>query len=96
MKNFEALIDDGGKVTVGRITGSDCAATTADGHNTLAMLIRLNGETLNALLKCLDTAIGRYYDTGGTTDQINSLQGIRLALQGGAAGRSPPSSCRLP
>ena len=39
MKNIEALIDDGGDITVGRIAGIDCAATAADGHNALAMLV---------------------------------------------------------
>jgi hypothetical protein len=71
VKNIEALIDDGGDITVGRIAGIGCAATAADGHNALAMLARRDGETLNALLKRLDKAIGRYYDTGEPTDEIN-------------------------
>jgi hypothetical protein len=72
MKNIEALIDDGGDITLGHISGIGCAATAADGHNALAMLARRDGETLNALIKRLDTAIGRYYDCGETTDEINS------------------------
>lgn len=32
--------------------------TAADGHNTVAMLVRRDGETLNALLRRLDKAIG--------------------------------------
>ena len=32
------------------------------------MLVRRDGETLNALLKRLDRAIGRYYDTDETID----------------------------
>jgi len=32
---------------------------------------RRYGETLNALLKRLDRAIGRYYDDGETTDKID-------------------------
>jgi hypothetical protein len=71
MKNIEALIDDGGEVTLGHISGVGCAATAADGHNALAMLARREGETLNALLKRLDRAIGRYYDDGETIDEIN-------------------------
>jgi hypothetical protein len=35
------------------------------------MLVRREGETLNALLRRLDKAIGRYYDTGEPTDEIN-------------------------
>jgi len=54
MKNIEALIEDGGDITVGAIDPIECAATAADGHNALAMLVRRDGETLNALLKRLD------------------------------------------
>lgn len=71
MKNIEALIEDGGEITVGAMACVECAATAADGHNALAMLVRRDGETLNALLRRLDRAIARYYDTGETTDEIN-------------------------
>lgn len=71
MKNIEALIEDGGDITVGAMGSIECAATAADGHNALAMLVRRDGETLNALLKRLDRAIARYFDTGETTDEIN-------------------------
>lgn len=71
MKNVEALIEDGGEVTLGAIGCVECAATAVDGHNALAMLVRRDGETLNALLKRLDRAIARYFDTGETTDEIN-------------------------
>lgn len=72
MKNIEALIDDGGEITVGHISGVGCAATAADGHNALAMIARRERESLTALIKRLDKAIGRYYDLGETTDEINS------------------------
>jgi hypothetical protein len=71
MKNIEALIADGGDITVGPIGPIDCAATAADGHNALAMLVRRDGETLNALLKRLDRAIARVHETDETTDEIN-------------------------
>jgi len=71
MKNIEALIEDGGDITVGAMGSIECAATAADGHNALAMLVRRDGETLAALLKRLDRAIARYFDTGETTDEIN-------------------------
>ncbi len=45
--------------------------TAADGHNTLAMLVRREGETFSALLRRLGRAIARYYDTGDSTDEIN-------------------------
>ncbi len=72
MKNIEALIDDGGEITVDHISGVGCAATAADGHNALAMIARRESESLTALIKRLDKAIGRYYDLGETTDEINS------------------------
>jgi hypothetical protein len=71
MKNIEALIQDGGDITLGRLPPIDCAATAADGHNAIAMLVRRDGETLNALLKRLDRAIGAYYEDGETVDEIN-------------------------
>jgi hypothetical protein len=71
MKSLEVLIEDGGEITVGAIGPIECAATAAGDHNALAMLVRRKGETLNALLRRLDRAIARYYDTGEATDEIN-------------------------
>lgn len=71
MKNIEALIDDGGEITLGAITSIQCAATAADGSNALAMLVRREGETLYALLKRLDKAIAKFYEDGEPTDEIN-------------------------
>lgn len=71
MKHIEALIDDSGEITVGHIHGVGCAATAADDHNTQAMLARRNGETLSALLKRQDPALGRYYDDGTVVDVVN-------------------------
>ena len=72
MKNIEALIDDGGEITLGAIDGIECAATAADGHNCLAMLVRREGETLNALLRRLDKAIATVMDGGDPVDEINT------------------------
>jgi hypothetical protein len=44
----------------------------ADQHNALAMLVRRDGETLPALLKRLDLAIGKACGDGGVTDEVNS------------------------
>jgi hypothetical protein len=71
VKNIETLINDGGEITIGPIGPAPCGATAADGHNALAMLVRRDGETLNALLKRLDRAIGRYFDHDEITDEIN-------------------------
>jgi hypothetical protein len=71
MKNIEALIADGGDITIGAIYPIECAATAADNHNTVAMLVRGENETLNALLKRLDKAIGKFYDNDEIVDEIN-------------------------
>jgi hypothetical protein len=71
MKNIEALIADGGDITLGAVYPIECAATAADAHNSIAMLVRREGETLNALLKRLDKAIGRFYDDDEIVDEIN-------------------------
>ena len=71
MKNIEALIVDGGEITLGALPSHECAATAADGSNAFAMLVRRDGETISALLKRLDRAIGAYYDDGETVDEVN-------------------------
>lgn len=71
MKNIEALIEDGGDITLGRLGVIDCAATASTGHNVAAMLVRRDGETLTALLQRLDRAIGNFYDSDEPVDEIN-------------------------
>lgn len=39
MKNIEALIADGGDITIGTVSPIECVATAADRHNTVAMLV---------------------------------------------------------
>ena len=75
MKHIEALIDEGGNISIGALDPINCVATAADHHNTLVMLARRDGETLGALLKRLDKALGRYYETGESVDEVNSAQG---------------------
>jgi hypothetical protein len=72
MKNIEELIADGGEITIGALAPYECAATAADASNALAMLVRRDGETLNALLKRLDKAIGVAYKDGIFIDEVNS------------------------
>ena len=73
MKNIEALIADGGDITIGAIYPIECAATAADGSNAIAMLVRRDGETLSALLKRLDKAIGKFYVDDEIIDEINGV-----------------------
>jgi hypothetical protein len=71
MKNIEALIAEGGDINLGALAPYDCAATAADGSNALAMLVRRDGESLNALLKRLDKAIGLAWSQDLFIDEVN-------------------------
>lgn len=71
MKNIEAFIDDGGEITIGPVGSIQCAATASDADQPLAMLVRREGETLNALLRRLDKAIAHFYADNEITDEIN-------------------------
>ena len=68
---IEALIGDGGEITLGALPLHECAATAADGSNCLAMLVRRDGESLNALLKRLDKAIGLAWSNDMLIDEVN-------------------------
>ena len=70
-KNIEALIEDGGDITLGALPPHECAATAADGSNCLAMLVRRDGESLNALLRRLDMAIGLAWSNDVFIDEVN-------------------------
>ena len=71
LTNIDALIDQGGQITLGALRPIKCAAIAHDHHNCLAMLSRTPEETLPQLLKRLDTAISRAWETGEFTDEIN-------------------------
>jgi hypothetical protein len=70
-KNIETLIEDGGDITLGALPPHECAATAADGSNCLAMLVRRDGESLNALLRRLDKAIGLAWSNNVFIDEVN-------------------------
>ena len=71
-KNIEALIQEGGEITLGALPPHECAATAADGSNCLAMLVRRDGESLNALLRRLDKAISLAWSDGMFIDEVNN------------------------
>jgi len=71
-KNIETLIEDGGDITLGALPPHECAATAADGSNCLAMLVRRDGESLNALLKRLAKAIGLAWSNDVFVDEVNN------------------------
>jgi hypothetical protein len=77
-KNIETLIEDGGDITLGALPPHECAATAADGSNCLAMLVRRDGESLNALLRRLDKAIGLAWSNNVFIDEVNDGEGDLL------------------
>ncbi|MBY0409664.1 MAG: hypothetical protein K2Q97_05930 [Burkholderiaceae bacterium] len=62
-------VDDGARSVGAEMT--EGAATASGGHNSVAMLVRQEGETLNELLKRLDKAIVRFYEHDEFIDEIN-------------------------
>lgn len=68
---IEALIEDCGEITLGALPPHECVATAADGSNCLAMLVRRDSESLNALLKRLDKAIGLAWSDDLFIDEVN-------------------------
>jgi hypothetical protein len=63
---------DYGEITLGEMYPIGCVAVATDGHNSLAMLVRREGETLAQLLTRLDQAIAKALDDDIFTDEINS------------------------
>ncbi|MDA8447543.1 hypothetical protein [Paracidovorax valerianellae] len=68
---IEALIEDGGDITIGALPPHECVATAASGSNCLAMLVRRDGESLNVLLKRLNKAIGLAWSNDTFVDEVN-------------------------
>ena len=68
---IESLVDGEGQITVGTIYPIRCVAIANDAHNSLAMLVRRDGETLAQLLTRLDAAIALAYDEDKFTDEVN-------------------------
>ncbi len=71
MKNIETLVDEGGVISIGPLTPFTCVAAASDGSDSLAMLVRRDGESLTALMKRLDKAIALAWSDDVFTDEIN-------------------------
>lgn len=69
--NIEALVNNGGNVSIGDIPPVPCAAVAAHESNMLAALRRREGESLVDLLDRLDMAVGKAFDKEIYTDEIN-------------------------
>ena len=70
MKRIDELLEDGGDVSIGAIENHPCVAAASDGHNTVAMVVRRDGEALSALLRRLDRAIAKFLDDGEIVDEV--------------------------
>jgi hypothetical protein len=69
--NLQALIDDDGQISIGRIGPIACAAVANDDHTCYAMLVRRNGESLVDLTTRLDLAVATAIATDLCVDEIN-------------------------
>ena len=78
LPNIEYLIDGNGEITIGGIGPIHCAATAADDDQSLAMLVRRDGETLKQLLVRLDRAIGKAVEDEIFIDEINNGSDNRI------------------
>jgi len=71
LPNIEFLIDGNGEITIGSIASIPCAATASDDHQSFAMLVRRDGESLEQLLIRLDRAIEMAVEEEIFIDEIN-------------------------
>lgn len=69
--NLQELIDDGGQISIGRISRFMDAAVANDEHITWAMLQRHDGESLVDLMTRLDQAVQKAIEDEEPIDEIN-------------------------
>lgn len=72
LPNIEFLIDGDGDITIGQVGPVACAATAANEHQSLAMLVRRDDETLEQLLMRLETAIDMAFEEEIFIDEFNN------------------------
>ena len=68
--NIEAILDDGGDITVGRVAG-ECVASASTSYDCPVMLVRREGESFVALLRRLDRSIAKAWEQETTIDEVN-------------------------
>jgi len=62
-----------GQITVGNVRPVGCVAVAHDGRQTVAMLLRREGETATELLTRLNMAIGKAIAEGIRVDEVNPI-----------------------
>ena len=72
LPNIEYLIDGNGDITIGRVSPFSCVATACDEHQSLAILVRRDNETLPQLLIRLEAAINKANEEEIFIDEINN------------------------
>ena len=77
-KNIETLIAEGGGISIDAQSPHECVAAASDHHNMLAALVRREGESLSALIKRLDKAIGLAWSDDLFIDEVADGRSQRL------------------
>jgi hypothetical protein len=62
-----------GEITVSNVRRVGCVAVAHDGRQTVAMLLRREGETVSELLTRLDLAIAKARAEGIRVDEVNPI-----------------------
>ena len=62
-----------GQITVGKVRPVGCVAVAHDGRQTVALLLRREGETATELLTRLDLAIPKAIAEGIRVDEVNPI-----------------------
>jgi hypothetical protein len=68
---IEAILDEGGDISVGRVGPIDCVASATTSYDCPVMLVRRDGESFVALLRRLDRSIGKAWANETTIDEVN-------------------------
>jgi len=71
LRNIEELLEHG-QITLGIVRPAGCVAVAHDGHQTLSMLVRREGESVSQLLTRLDLAIDKARTEGVRVDEVNA------------------------
>ena len=69
--NIEAILQEGGDITVGRVGPIDCVASASTSVDCPVMLVRREGESFVALLRRLDRSIAKAWEQEVNIDEVN-------------------------
>ena len=72
--NIEAILEEGGDITVGRVGPIECVASASTSVDCPVMLVRREGESFVALLRRLDRldrSIAKAWEQEITIDEVN-------------------------